>query len=215
MVGDLVSADSLSSLAFVVAGLAIAMGGRAGRSSWTYGILLVATGIGSVVQHGPDPVWSDLAHDLPLVALLAYLLVDAGADVTERRLDARWWGVPTAALLPVIVAAPLAADAAQAALAAVAVALALQRARLRPGARRTILGAMSLLAVGAGIGTLSRPGMPLEESTVPVPGHAVWHVLAALALWWLATVVGRRGRRDDATPGRGSGGRRSVVHTGA
>lgn len=214
MGGEVLSADSLSSLAFVLAGIVVAVSGRAERSSWTYGMLVAATGIGSWIQHGPDPAFADLAHDLPLVALLAYLLVDAAADVTGRRLDARWWVVPTVALLPVIVVAPLAADAAQGAMAAVAVALALQRVRLRPGARSTVVVAMSLLAVGAVVGTLSRPGMPFEESTVAVPGHAIWHVLAAAGLWWLATVVGRRGRRDDDAPGSGSGRRRSVVHTG-
>lgn len=214
MVPDVVSADSLSSLAFVLAGIAVAVRDRAGRSSWTYGMLVAATGIGSWIQHGPDPAFADLAHDLPLVALLAYLMVDAAADLTGRRLDARWWVVPTLALLPVVVVAPLAADAAQGAMAAVAVALALQRARLRPGARSTIVVALSLLAVGAVLGTLSRPGMPFEASTAAVPGHAIWHVLAAAALWWLATVVGRRGRRDDDAAGRRSGRGRSVVHTG-
>lgn len=214
--GTWLSADAVTSLAFVLAGFAIASGDRTepGRRI-TYGVLVAATGVGSVIQHGPDPGWADLAHDLPIVALLAYLAVDAAADLTGRRLDARWWTVPTLVLLPVIVVTPLAADAAQAAMAAVAVALALQRARLRPGARSTILVAMSLLAVGAVVGTLSRPGMPLEELAVPVPGHGIWHVLAAAALWWLAAVVGRCDRGDVGADDPGSGGRRSVVHTGS
>lgn len=213
MVSDTwLSADAVTSLAFVLAGSGVVVAGRAGRSSWTYGILIAATGIGSVIQHGPDPGWADLAHDLPIVALLAYLAVDAAADVTGRRLDARWWTVPTLVLLPLIVVAPLAADAAQGAMAAVAVGLSLRRAWLRPGTRATILVAMSLLAVGGAIGTSTRPGMPLRELAVPVPGHGIWHVLAAAALWWLAAVVGRRDRGDDVAADPGSGGRRSVMH---
>lgn len=184
-------ANSVTSLAFVVAGIAILAGGRAGHPARAlFGTLVAATGVGSFIQHGPGPAWADLAHDLPLVALIAYLAVDAAGDVAGRRLPARWWVAPTAVLAPVIVLSPPVADVTQALMAAVAVGLSLHRARVRPGLRATILTSLSLLAVGGAIGTLSRGGWPLCQPDVLLQGHAVWHVLAATALWRLAPAVG-------------------------
>lgn len=185
-------ANGVTSLAFVVAGIAIATGQRGERASrYLFAVLVAATGVGSVIQHGPNPSWADLAHDLPLVALIAYVVVDAAADLIGRRLSHAWWTLPSLALMPVIVAAPQLADVAQAAMAAVAIGVSLQRARVRPELRAILVAAMLLLGVGALIGTLSRNGWPLCRPDSLLQGHAVWHVLAAGALWRLTPAVGR------------------------
>lgn len=186
--------NSVTSLAFVAAAIAIAR--QADRTTrLVYGSLVGATGIGSVVQHGPNPSWADLAHDVPLVALIAFVAVDAAADVTGRRLPSVWWVAPSLVLVPVILIAPGAADAAQVVLAAAAIGMSLQRVRLRPAWRRSILTSMTLLAVGGALGTVSRSGWPWCRPDSLVQGHAVWHVLAAVALWRLAPVIGRIGQR--------------------
>jgi hypothetical protein len=194
-------ADTVSSLAFVVAGLAILAGHPYGtRARVPYGLLLVAVGVGSVIQHGPHPDWQAYAHDLSLGAVLAYVAVDAARDLSGRRLRASWWLAPTAALAPLIAISPAASRAAQAGLAAVAVGLGLVRARARPRLRRTLLPALAVLAAGALVGTLGeRTALCQPES--PLQGHALWHVLAATALWLLTpAIAGGPATRVDHVP---------------
>jgi hypothetical protein len=162
------------------------------RGLFGYAALVGAVGLGSVIQHGPDPAWSDLAHDVPLLATLAFVAADALADVTRRPRTWWWWVAPTLAALPLIVAAPRAADLAQVAVAAAAVGLTLARARVHPHLRRPVGWALVLLTLGATIGTLSRAGWPLCDPTSPWQGHGAWHLLAAGALVVLAPVIGHR-----------------------
>lgn len=214
--------STLTSLAFVVAGIAIATGDRGERRvRRLFGALVVAVGIGSVIQHGPNPaLWADLAHDLPLVALIAYLGVDAASDLAGRRPSSTWWTGPTVGLVPLIVAAPRVGDAAQALLAVVVAVLWIQRARVRPVQRTVILTSLALLGVGGLVGSLSRAGGPLCDPGRLLQGHALWHVLAAAALWWLAPAVGARvtetrgirEARDHAGTRGDGGGSRSDVH---
>lgn len=67
----------------------------------------------------------------------------------------------------------------------------LWRAYRRPGLRAALLSALAVLAVGGVLGTLGdRTGLCRPDSLWQ--GHAVWHLLAAAALWRLAPVVGHR-----------------------
>lgn len=193
-----------TSLAFVVAGALVLLRarrgstrGRAGRDGsgddvrrvLVYALLVAAVGVGSAVQHGPEPA-ADVAHDLPLLAMLAFVGADAAADLTGRRRAWWWWSLPTAALLPLVVLAPRPGDLAQVGVAAVAVVLTVLRAASRSALRRRIAAALTLLALGGAVGTLSRAGWPWCEPTSLLQGHAVWHVLASAALVVPAPVVG-------------------------
>jgi hypothetical protein len=193
-------ASAATSLAFVAAAVAILAGYRAdlptGRRA-TYGLLVAAVGVGSLVQHGPHPPWQAYAHDLPLAAVLAYLAVDAAADLTGRRRSAGWWAVPTVAMLPVVASGPVASTVAQGALASVAIGLNLLRAWRRPRLRRVLVTALALLGAGALAGTLGDRTALCQPDGL-VQGHAVWHLMAAAALWRLAPVVGVR---ETAVPG--------------
>jgi hypothetical protein len=188
--------SALTSLAFVVAAVAVVLAARrdpdGGARVRGYAALVAGIGAGSVVQHGPDPAWSDVAHDLPLLATLAFVAADDVADLRGRARAWWWWAVPTAALLPLVVLAPRPGDLAQVGVAVVAVALTVLRAAVRPGARRRLTAALALLAVGAAVGTLSRAGGLLCDPASPWQGHAAWHVLAATALAVLAAVIGLR-----------------------
>jgi hypothetical protein len=197
-------AGTLTALALVAAGLLVLAGRYPAGAGlrWTYGLLVLAVGAGSVVQHGPHPPWQAYAHDLPLAAVLAFVAADAAADLTGRPGPAyHWWLVPTAAMVPVVAAGPIASTLAQGGLAAVAVGLSLLRAWARPQLRRTLLAALLVLAAGALAGTLGeRTGLCRPDSLFQ--GHAVWHLLAAAALWLLAPAVGVRrgaGRRNPRT----------------
>jgi hypothetical protein len=200
-----------TSLAFVLAGAAIVAAagrasptarprhddGRTARVRVTFGILVALVGVGSVVQHGPSPAWNPVVHDPPLLGALALVLADAVADLTGRPRRTWWWLAPT--LLGVGLAAwsvPT-STAAQVAAAVGAVTASAWRAWRRPVVRRRTATAVVLLAVGGTIGTLTRPGWPLCDTDgwfgVALQGHAVWHVLAAVALWVLAPTLGTRG----------------------
>lgn len=193
---------ALTSLAFVVAALVILLrahgpgagaGDRAAGGTRVYAVLVAGVGVGSFVQHGPDPAWSDVAHDLPLLATLTYVAADAVADLTGRPRRAWWWLLPVAALVPLVAFAARAGDLAQVGVAALAVAVTALRAVLRPGVRRRVALALALLVTGSALGTLSRAGWPLCDPTSPWQGHGAWHVLAAAALVVLAPTLGPAG----------------------
>src|SRR5690606_16939133 len=138
------------------------------------------------------------AHDLPLAAVLAYTAADAVADLTGRPTLARWWPLPTAAMVPLVAVGPAASSAGQVALAAVAVTVNVWRAVRRPRLRRVLLTSLGLLAVGALAGNLGdRTALCRPEGLWQ--GHAAWHLLAAAALWWLTPAMAvRAGRRAPA-----------------
>lgn len=195
-----------SSLAFVVAGVWILVAehrrrtrdraAAGGPETPALGVLTILIGVGSVVQHGPAPSWNPVLHDPPLMGALALVAADAVADLTRRPLRHRWW-LALAGLVVVLAAvAPAMSEAVQVATAVVAVGSSLVRAWLRRAVRRRTLAAVALLAVGGAVGRYSAPGWPwcvpggwLDGAW---SGHAVWHVLAAVALVVLAPVVGRR-----------------------
>lgn len=79
--------NAVTSLAFVPAGAWVAgrARGLAGWRRWeglALGGALVATGLGSLAFHGPQPPWARVAHDAPVVAVVALLAVN---EVGRRR----------------------------------------------------------------------------------------------------------------------------------
>jgi hypothetical protein len=70
--------NALSSLAFVPAGVWVAAQAResTGWRRWEalgVGAALVANGVGSFAYHGTQPPWAQVAHDAPIVAIVALL----------------------------------------------------------------------------------------------------------------------------------------------
>ena len=198
--------SAVSSLAFVVAGIAVLLRARRATSAPArnravviLGALMIGVGLGSVAQHGPNPWWADLAHDLPLLATLAFLGADAVADLIGRHRQWWWWLGPTLALVPLIHLAPRAGDLAQVGVAVIAIALGVARAVRRPPLRRATWWALGTLAVSGVTGRLSDTGGPLCFPGGWWHGHTFWHVGASVALALLATVVGRYGRSPVGT----------------
>ncbi|MCM0638837.1 hypothetical protein [Cellulomonas wangsupingiae] len=183
--------SAVTSLAFVVAAVVVvALRRRAGLPvPWAYVVLVAGVGVGSVVQHGPDPAWSDPAHDLPIVGVLCFLAADAAAALRRAPRRWWWWAVPTAVLMVPVVAWPRAGDLAQVGVAAVTAVLLLARAHREPAVRWRVAVALAVLGTGALVGALSRTGGPLCDASSVLQGHAVWHLAAAAALAVLAPLV--------------------------
>lgn len=184
--------NAVTSLAFVIVGVLIVWRAAGDRTLLTYGLLAVATGGGSVVSHGPAPVWGGIVHDAPLVGILALVAVDALSDLLGRQLSWMWWVGPTLAALAVSELGAPALIGAQTTITVLAVGASLLRCAKCPAIRRPILTAGLLLGTGALIGTLARSGMPLCRPESLLQGHAIWHVLAALSVWRLTPVIGSR-----------------------
>ena len=176
------------------------MAGAHEPSSVAYAILVAGIGLGSVVQHGPNPFWADLAHDLPLAATLIFIIADSVADLAGRSRVWWWWALPTALLAPVIHFFPLLGDAAQGAVSVITVLLGVDRAYRRPALRRAIAWTIGLLATGGILEIASSPGWPLcDPETRWWYGHAAWHAFVAAGLAALAPALGWRGARFGRT----------------
>jgi hypothetical protein len=194
--------SALTSLAFVVAAaVVVVLRRRAGLPvPVAYVALVAGVGVGSVVQHGPDPAWSDPAHDLPLVGVLCFLAADGVAARRRTRRRWWWWALPTTALMVTVVVWPRAGDLAQVGVAVVAGLLLVLRARREPAVRGRVAVVLGLLGAGALVGSLSRTGGPLCDPSSVLQGHAVWHLAAACALAVLAPLVTPAGGPPPTDP---------------
>lgn len=185
--------NALSSLAYVVAGIALATAAHRpgdGHGTWprTFASAVAANGLGGAAYHGLGGTGGTWLHD---AALLATLGVMAARDV-ERLAGRVGWhrGAPGLAVAAGLLAASprLGGPAQIAAAATVGVAELLRLGRRGPGAtprRPRDLGVLALILAPAGaVYLLSRTGAPLCRPDSLLQGHALWHALTATALWW-------------------------------
>jgi predicted membrane channel-forming protein YqfA (hemolysin III family) len=75
---------ALTSLAYVVAGIAVLWWAVRGRAvlAVAAGLVLIAVGVGSFAYHGPQPSWAGFAHDWPILTLAVVYAV--GLALTAR-----------------------------------------------------------------------------------------------------------------------------------
>jgi hypothetical protein len=182
--------NALSSLAFVLVGIGVGavVSRRIGRQhrGWSFGVVLILVGLGSVAFHGPGGSPADWAHDASITALLFLVIaVELGDRLRwESRQELIVWGTATAVITGVEALWPPMADVVNAVLAGLAVIVIVGArwgspiARVRPG----VAVGLVLLAVGALVMVLSRSGGPWCDPDSFLQGHAAWHGLAALGL---------------------------------
>lgn len=159
--------NTVTAFAFVAAGIVVFIRHRSGPAS----LLIAGVGAGSIAFHGPMPPWGEFVHDLTIGCLLVWILL---AETGRRR----WW--PYAfGLIGLLMVTPTVADPAQALLAALAIISVLRFRRPR------WVPMLSLLSLGAIVGTLSRTGGPWCDPSSIWQGHGFWHLAsaAALTLW--------------------------------
>ena len=202
-------ANTLSSLAYVLAGVLLLRRSLAGRSGartmpMVYAVAVIGVGIGSAAFHGPMPAWGRFAHDLSIAAVLAFVI---GYDVALARWASANAGLAmfvgiTGACAVVLAVAPDAGNALDAVLVAGAVVAEIGASRSAAG-RATADGRLwivivGVVTIGALLNAVGRTDAPLCEPDSPVQLHAVWHVLTAFVLWLYGTAA--LGPREQARP---------------
>ena len=202
-------ANTLSSLAYVLAGVLLLRRSLAGRTGartmpMVYAVAVIGVGIGSAAFHGPMPAWGRFAHDLSIAAVLAFVI---GYDVALARGASANAGVAmfvgiTGACAVVLAVAPDAGNALDAVLVAGAVVAEIGASRSAAG-RATADGRLwiviaGVVTIGALLNAVGRTDAPLCEPDSPVQLHAVWHVLTAFVLWLYGTAA--LGPREQARP---------------
>ena len=164
--------NAVTTLGFFISGLVV-IARRPDRLQ--VGIALIATGVGSLLFHGPMPPGAQWAHDVSL----AWLLVVVAATGSRWERLASWPSLVGLSLLIALV--PAIADPGAVLLTAVAVVSIIRRDR-----RPATIGALSLLGVAAILGRLGATGWPLCDPDSLFQLHGAWHLAAAFAVTWWA-----------------------------
>ena len=189
-------ANTLSSLAYVLAGLLIlgrAAVARPGAriAPAVYAVTVIGVGIGSAAFHGPMPAWGRFGHDLSIAAVLAFVI---GYEVAIAR------GASATRGLVMFVAITGACAVLDAALVTGAVVAEIGASRSATGRAtadgRPWIAIIGVVTIGALLNALGRTDAPLCAPESPVQLHAVWHVLTAFVLWLYGTAA--LGPREQA-----------------
>ena len=194
--------NAFSSLAFVVFGIvmlfSIPQQQRTERVNRAIiGVLMIATGIGSVLFHGPQGSASHFLHDATILLTMIGIVTMNVAGLL-RWTEQRVWvilGVVGVAASAILLIWPASTNI----VAGIAlVALIVQDIALhRVGSinRRWWIAAILVMAVALLFFVAGRTGSPFCDSASIFQGHALWHILAATAIWayFIATTPTRVG----------------------
>jgi 1-acyl-sn-glycerol-3-phosphate acyltransferase len=201
--------NTWSSLAYVGAGLWIIIRRRTWRldpSALVFGLLVVATGVGSVAFHAAADATGHWLHDLSLLGALAFV---AGWHVALLRREgshgagriATISAVGTLVLMGVVlVPLPDATNAAVALLVAVALlAFVLRRIRTRARPTWSDVPFVAVAALALGAFALGRTGSPVCDEDSAFQFHGLWHIgTAVLAVVWARGALSSRERGEGA-----------------
>jgi hypothetical protein len=194
--------NALSSLAFSVLGAVVLVSvtkwrGRERANRVVFGVLMVATGVGSFMFHGPQGSVSHFLHDVTFIlAIVSLALMNLGAVLawSERR------GFATLAAVGIVVSTLLVVwpsntnvIAGFAVLTLVVVDVALFRSAF--SRNRWWIASTVTMALAVLFFVLGRTGGPICDSDSLFQGHALWHGLSGVALWlyFEATTSARTG----------------------
>lgn len=192
--------NAWSSLAYAVVGIVlIASLSQAPRSDRSlrvaFGGLMIATGLGSFLYHGPQNAGAGFVHDITFLAMLWFLIIMNPATPygVERRYA--WISVVlvTAAAAVVLVASPDATNVLTGISVAGLIASDFLVRRIGGVNGRWYAAALLLLAASLVFDLLGRSGVATCNPDSLLQFHALWHALAAAAFgaYYVATTVPR------------------------
>lgn len=185
-------ANSLSSFAFVVVGLLVAFDARVRRSAFpadaaaVFGFAAIVVGVGSVFLHATLTLWGQFADVVGMYLLGGFTLTYAlqRALALRRAVAIGLYLAICTALILVLAIEPEVRRwlFLVVLLASLTVEIGFARPR-RPGVElRWLLLGIVANAVAFGIWVLDQRGV-LCDPTSWLQGHAIWHLLGALAVW--------------------------------
>ena len=185
-------ASTVSSLAFVAVGVwcwVRAAAPRARRLELAvFGAVAIVVGLGSIAFHGPHPSWSQWAHDVTIAWLLLFAIVlDVAGHARLRGHELVAWILGCVGLGVLFRVVPEGQRAVYAVLGAALVLLeaATVRRHGRPWPGESGFGlyvfALGAFLVGTATFFLGRIDAWCDPGSW-VQGHAIWHVLLAVAL---------------------------------
>lgn len=182
--------NAVSSLVFSIFGAAVLLTlsrgtGTERTNRLIFGLLMVSTGIGSFLFHGPQGQLSHFLHDVTfIVTIVAVALMNARSIVgwSYRTMITVLVGAGVA-VSTVLIAWPSSTNIV-AGLSVLAIATS-DLALYRGGPRRSRSWAISvaIVVLAAVFFILGRTGGPLCDSASLFQGHALWHILSAASLW--------------------------------
>jgi hypothetical protein len=174
-----------------------------------YGLCLVATGLGSVLFHGPQPAGSRFLHDFPIVLVILLIALHDLSLLSPRlrRVPQTFLAVGTgAALLAVVWPDSASIVTGIVAVVAVVAEVSVYRRGLR-GAdvgrqRRLYAAIVGVAGIAAGSWLLGRTDGPLCDPDGGLQFHGLWHAVSAIAfgLWWWLALAEQRPRTGPTLP---------------
>ncbi len=182
--------NALSSLVFAVFGIILlASRSRNPDSDRTnrlvLGFLMISTGIGSLLFHGPQGSASHFLHDVTIIATVLAIATTNLAGLRTWTSTTKWvvLGVGVLAGAIAITVWPSATNvlAGISVVGLIVVDVLAHRAGAVRG--RWWIAATLALVVAVVFFIVGRTGGPLCDSASLFQGHAMWHMLAASALW--------------------------------
>jgi len=181
--------NAISSLAFTGIGLvaiwwATQAEGNEKAVRIVFGILMVLTGAGSVMFHGPQGPGSQFGHDVTFLVTVWFVAIVnlAGARRWNRGFE---WGVFAVGALLLSVALVLSPGLTNVLMVLTVVSLVASDVTLhRKGRMRTRWYVVSIVAIVVAVVMflLGRTGAPLCDPDSLFQGHGVWHLLGAISL---------------------------------
>lgn len=181
--------EAWSSLAYAVVGIIVIF--SAGRSAppervmrVAFGLLMAATGVGSFLYHGPQPVGAGFAHDVTFLLTVWFVaLMDPASSMGFRR-RAAWlaFGAVAAAISVVLILAPTSTNLLTGVAMAALVLSGIRMHRVGGINGRWYATALSLFALSLVFNVLGRSAASTCDPESLVQFHALWHVLSAVAL---------------------------------
>ena len=192
--------NAWSSLAFAVVGMVlIASVSQAPRSDRTlrvaFGVLMVATGLGSYLYHGPQPAAAGFAHDVTFLAMLWWLILMNPTLPYGHTRRSAWIALVsiTIAASALLIALPHSTNLLTGISIVALIASDVLIRRIGGINGRWYTAALLLLAASLVVNLLGRSGSATCDPDSLIQFHALWHALSAAALgaYYVATTVPR------------------------
>ena len=199
--------NTVSSLSFSVIGVAgiwwaTRVEGNERVVRIVFGVLMVLTGAGSVMFHGPQGTGSQFGHDVTFLVTVWFVAVinTAQANGWKRSVE---WGTFVAGAVVLSLALVLSPGLTNVLMVATVISLVVSDIVLhRRGRVRTLWYVVSLVTIVVAVAMflLGRTGAPLCDPDSLFQGHGLWHVLAAISLgvYFVATSDSRLTESESA-----------------